>query len=556
MPKNLATWIARRVLKWAVLLYPAEKRAWGEAILAESALATETGVALSWMLGGLMVAFRAYFSRRLRRKSASSELAFIGPAQLPPPVPWKIAVICVAISGALLFVPDLRQALSVTYSSWTDEFVPRDETAWWEKIAREAEIKGDAPAMAFAAMRLPDAEGARFDEAVRLAGCATAKDPSLTWIYYFLVRRSEDTRFHASSPHPELTERLQHWDPQNAVPYLLAADEIVHAHRGDPQWRGLPGFTFDAPFRQEDIARIRGRGPQWREPMDRAFAAQVYDAYFTRRLQLDLDVMQRFGVLDPQLAAGTYLYSWWPPPLGNLREYAALRFAEGNVAEQSGQWENAAADYWFIAQFGQRMRLGAKGDAETANARTLQEVAYKHLQPVLLKLGRVQESQTVAYAAQLQNAENNETRVHGNSQRQRLFTIYFANGLLVHYCAIVFEASGLLMAVLLLTFALRRAPRFARLGITYAPIVLVLSSAGLLWAYHPYAEYYRSYLANPAATDEESILNVIILSRIPQYASGWNFLAQWPIYLWWAIITIGGAICIWLVSRTLRHRPV
>lgn len=201
MAERIASRIAVRVLQWAVQLYPPEKRAWGEAIVAEADSAAEVGTALLWMIGGLMVAFRAFVSRLFQRPAAKNETLLVGPAQIPPPVPWRLAVVCVAISATLLFVPDLRQALSVTYSSWTSEFIPRDETAMWEKIAREAEAKGDAPAMAFAAMRLPSPGGERFDEAVHLAEQAVAKDSSLTWTYYFLAQRRGDSRFRGS-PHP------------------------------------------------------------------------------------------------------------------------------------------------------------------------------------------------------------------------------------------------------------------------------------------------------------------------------------------------------------------
>jgi hypothetical protein len=547
MAESIASRIAVRVLKWAVQLYPPEKRAWGEAIVAEADSAAVLGTALSWMIGGLMVAFRVFFSRLFQRPAGKNETLLVGTAQAPAPVPWKLAVVCVAISAALLFVPDLRQALSVTYSSWTSELIPRDETAMWEKIAREAESQGDAPAMAFAAMRLPDAAGSRFDEAVHLAESAVAKDPNLTWTYYFLEQRKYDSRFRRS-PHPELAQHLQDWDPRNAMPYLVEANEIARDHEGDPQWRGRMGF------KEEQISRIRGRDPRWLERMGRAFAASTYDTYFDRRLDLDLKVMQRLGLLDPQLATDAYLSAHVLPPLVNMREYADLRFAEGENAERAGRWENAASEYWTVAQFGQRVCLGGKADAEIelSIARGLQESAFKRLQPVLLELGRVQEAQAIGYAAQLQREENDETRARGRSMGERLFTFSRVSGLWVHFCAIVFDASVLLMAIILLTFALKRAPRFVRLGLTYAPLLLVVSCTCLLCTYHPYAEYYRSFLANPSRQDQESIFNALMVTGIPQYG-----LRSWTLAdFWWAEIAVLGAICIWLVSRALRHRPV
>jgi hypothetical protein len=545
MADTAASRIMQSILTCAIRLYPPEKRAWGEAILAESDSVTEPSAALSWTVGGLMVAFRAFFSRLFRRPAAKSEPALTGPAQIPPPLPWKLVLVCLVISGALLFVPDLRQGLSVIFSSWRDEFKPTDETALWEKIGRDAESKGDAAAMAVAAMRLPDPEGNRFDEAVRLAEHAVAQDPSLTWTYYFLALRRGDSRFQGS-PHPEITQRLQNWDPQNAIGYLAQADKIAQTHEHDPQWRGRGS-------KEEKISHIRGRDPRWIEVMGRAFAAPVYDTYFARRLDFDLQVMQRLGVIDPQFATRAYFSADVLPSILNWREYADLRLAQGEEAERAGKWENAAGEYWAVAQFGQRVCLGHKGevDVELVIARDLQERSFKHLQPVLLKLGRAQEAQGVAYAAQLQHAENEEMRTHDNSEMRRLLTFSLASGLIVHFCAILSATSLLLIAVALFTFAVKRAPsKFVRFGLTYAPLVLVLSCTGLLCAYHPYAAYYKSYLANPSAQDHESILNVLLVSGVPRYVHS-EISADGHVYFWWAIIATGSAIAVLLASRAV-----
>lgn len=459
---------------------------------------------------------------------------------------------CLAISGGLLSAPDLRQGLSVIFSSWRDEFRTEDDTTVWGKIGREAESKGDAAAMAVASMRLSDPEGVHFDDAVRLAEHAVAKDPSLAWTYYFLAQRKNDSRFRGL-PHPELTQRLQNWDPQNAVPYLAEAHEIAQTHEQDPQWLGRGS-------KEAEISHIRGRDPRWLGRMDRAFAASAYDTYFARRLDLDLQVMQRLGVIDPQLAPTAYFSADVLPHLLHMREYAALRVAQGEEAERAGHWEDAASEYWTVAQFGQRVCLGHKGnvDVEVVIARGLQEESFKHLPPVLLKLGRPQEAQVVAYAAQLQHAGNEETAAHDKSEMRRLLTFSLASGLLVHLCAILSAASIFLIAVALFTVAVKRTrSRFVRFGLTYASLLLVLSCTGLLFAYHPYAANYRSYLANPSAQDHESILDVLLVSGVPQYVRSQTFVDNSHIYFWWAIIATGCAIGIWLalraVWRTMRQ---
>lgn len=275
MAEPITNRIAARVLKWAVQLYPPEKRVWGEAIVAEADPAAEFGAALSWMIGGLMVAFRAFVSRLFQRPAGKNETLLAGPAQIPAPVPWRLAVVCVAISAALLLVPDLREALSVTYSSWTSEFISRDETAIWEKIAREAESKGDAPAMAFAAMRLPSPEGERFDEAVRLAERAVAKDASLTWTYYFLAQRRGDSRFHGS-PHPELTERLQ----ELGLKKCSALPRPSGCNCGCPRWRSAMA-NVECQLRSAD-ARGRCSPPRTRSSVARTDGSGLRGTHLRR----------------------------------------------------------------------------------------------------------------------------------------------------------------------------------------------------------------------------------------------------------------------------------
>lgn len=561
--QRTANQLMKSALTWAIRFYPAEKRAWGEAILAEADFITDTGAAVSWTLGGLMVAFRAYFSRLLGGRSASDPVT-LGPAQTPPPVRWKLVLVCLAIVAALLFVPELRQALQVTFSTWRDQFrTDRDpfhsDRAAWQKIGREAESRGDAEAMAAAAVRLGDTGGAQFDEAVRLAERAVAKDASLTWIYCFLAEHNNDYWF-KGSPHPELSERLQAWDPQNAVTYLVGADAMVRAHQEDPPWKGLPGFAYlamEVAIQPDDMARLRERDPRWREMMDRAVAAPTYDDYFTRKVNLQVTVMRRLGLIDTQFAMNTVRASWFFfPPVRNLREYVALRFAEGAEAERRGHWQDAANEYSTLLQFGQRMSLDGKW-REAWIARDLQEAALNRLQSVLLKLGRPQEAQTAANQSQLLVAEGRNEMQHVREEWESLGKFSSECAFFVHLCSLVMFASAVLMVIALGTFAVTRVRSgFVRSALTWAPLLLVAGCAGLLLAYHPYAEFYGAFLANPATQDVESFIELGSLRWMAGDVGGWIFSVGLRLF-WWSVIGTGSAVCIWLTSRAAfwRARP-
>jgi hypothetical protein len=503
-----------------------------------------------------MVAFRAYFSNLFRRSTNRRESMVVGPMQAPPPMPWKFAFLCIAASVALLFVPDLRQALSVTYASWRGGFARYDESPTWERIARDAEKSGDAAGMAFAAVRLADAEGKHFDEALRLAQRAVAKDPSLTWTYYFLDRREQDTRFHGKR-HTELLERLRAWDAGNAVAYLATAEEAARAYKHDPNSHKADDSaltpdedrSLKEPFRSE----IRGFGPQWREWMDRGFAAPVYDDYLGRWLDLSRQVTRQYAVGDPIAA----LFGYWAMQVldvNEMRVYVELRLARGDEAQRAGRLEDATSQYWSVAQFGQRMRLStqrpmSEGYIQDLIANEVQQEAFQHLQPLLRQMGRSQEAEVVA--AEAENAIKERSAYRWESQRTDAFLS--SSALLVQFWTGLLALSVLLVAAALAAIAVRRSHlKFARFWLAYGSPMLAISCLGLLGAYRPYARAYAAFLEGPSDGGIGPLHDFYSLfgaqMQLTSLFSGDERL------LWWAVIAAGTATCIWLTSRALWRR--
>ncbi|HXZ26780.1 MAG TPA: hypothetical protein VEG08_02155 [Terriglobales bacterium] len=507
--------LAVGVLGWATRLYPAERRGWGEAILAEAeAVAPEQ--AWSWMLGGVMVAMRAFFSGLLRRPARTTEPALAEPAGPPPPLPWKAALLCLGIAGALFFLPEMRQGVGVTLSTWQNGWPPgRPAAVQWEKLGREAESRGDAPAMAFAAMRLPGEQG------VGLAERAVARDPGLTWVLFFVERH--EAQGVQPRLHPELLQQVERWDPENAVPYLAAAQE-----------------TSPFPFPPTAV-----RDARWRPLMDRAFAVPRYDDYIARRVQLEREVMKRWKRGSP-LDALAMFFSLPIPSIKDLQDYAQERLTEGQKAERAGQLEQAAEDYWAVAHFGQRMELGAQTDLEQVVAAHLQRLSFQRLQPVLVRQGRLQEGEAVAYEAQLQ-AEVGKNVMRSRMERAEASSR--SSAWLVQGAALLGALSLLALAAALAGWAAgRRRARWVRLGLRYAPPLLLASCALLPAAYYPYAQSFAAYLNGAGASSPRVLLGFLELWTIPQAA--WSPAAR-P-YLWSSVIALGSVACAWLLARTLR----
>ena len=511
MPGEWRKSAAVGVLAWATRLYPAERREWGEAILAE-ADELEAGRAWSWMLGGLLVALRAFFSALWRRRAATAEPGLAGPAGPPPLLPWKAAFLCLAIAGGLFFLPEMRQGVGTTIAAWQDIRRPAAE---WEEMGREAERRGDAQGMAFAAMRLPG------DEGVGLAERAVARDPGLTWALYFVERRGAQS--FRPRPHPELLQRVERWDAENAVPYLAEAQETSPA-------------SLSPPLR---------RDPRWRPLMDRAFAAPRFDDYITRRVELDREVMRRWQRANP-VDALTTLLSLPFPSLKDLQDYSALRLAEGAEAERAGNWEQAASHYWVLAHFGQRMRLGGETDLEQAEAAHLQKVAFQRLEPVLLRLGRTQEAQAAAYEAQM------PAPVRAISLMQ--FETLRSSAWLVHGAALLVLLSLLALGAALAGWiAGWRRSRWVQAVLRCAPPLVLAGCVLLAAAYYPYARIFSAYLNAPGAPSPRALWSFLNLWSLPQELRAEVLRShRGEVGLWWTVIALGGASCAWRLARALR----
>jgi hypothetical protein len=553
---NSADRIAHRVLRYAIRFYPAEQRAWGEAILAEADAITSLNTALSWTIGGLMVAFRVFLSHLVRRPFAKNEPALLGPAQAPPPLPWKMALVCLTISAGLLFVPELRQAFSVTFSISHEILTHRDDSARWEKIGRDAESKGDAAAMAMAAIHLADPRERHSEGAMQLARQAVGKDPTLTWIYSFLAQQDKGSPSRPADA--DLSHELQRWDPNNALPYLALAQEAAFQYEHEPHAVDLasPAGSSDKYLSEPVLTQVHERGPQWRQWMDRAFAAPAYDDYIARRLDLDRKVTQQYAIVDPvaTLAAATRMRS---TNLLDLRIYSQLRLAQGHQAELAGHWEDAASEYWAVAQFGQRMRSTTQrelGEGYIADliANALQVDAFERLSPVLGKLGRPQEASVIAASAKEQRREESAFI----SDRERSGAFFGSSAWLVFVWAFLACVSSLLLALALAAFlATRSSSRFVRFALSYVAPLLVASCAGLLLSYRPYALAFSTFSNNPSNGSLGPLLDFYSLFDVPGEIYYWIRGGQTLILFWWALIAAGVLFCTWLLLRAARRRP-
>src|SRR5215831_2994108 len=264
--------VCQYLLRQSIKLYPPEQRFWGHAAAAEARALPSQLSMVRWTWGAVWVAVRAGLARLL---SCPSDF-FLGTNSFLR-LSWRsLSPLVLVLSLSMFLVPEFRQALKTTTSMWiAGDPDPGLPPRTFQKLQKRAEQEHDAQTLAFLAMRSNDAV-----TSLRLADQAVALDPGLTWIFAGLL-------FPAAS---QRVEQLEHWDPENAVPYLRHADFI--------EWSAQAAQKKD---QRTILEEMRTGKTKFRALMQRGFAAPRYNSYLDRRLRLDREVMRKQGIAEPML---------------------------------------------------------------------------------------------------------------------------------------------------------------------------------------------------------------------------------------------------------------
>jgi hypothetical protein len=251
LPRRLAAFL----LQSAISIAPTYTLDWGHAMLAELRHVQGNWAALLWSFGSAGVLAKhallsLIFPSRNRPTMGSGGDLFSkdGPMRRPA---LAITAACVITSLLFFVAPVFRQAFRVSLLPWQIVFKTdyRRLGPELQSIVKKAEEGRDAEALAFVAFRHPDSS-----ESVRLADEAVRLDPNLVWVYAIVAVR------HSSDPDGWVAA-LERFDPQNALPHLIAAEKIDI----DQVLRGK------VPHRAED------EPPVWQSAMAAAFKSAKLD---------------------------------------------------------------------------------------------------------------------------------------------------------------------------------------------------------------------------------------------------------------------------------------
>ena len=407
------------------------------------------------------------------------------------------------------------------------------------QAAQTAEQKHDARTLAFVALH-----AGNLQERSRNAEHAVAADPKYTWVYFSLAPLDR------KSPQAQkwLTQ-LETWDPDNAVPYAEHAGNLVEPRNllGTPTPKVLDQLAQQA---------------DWRQLMEKAFAAPRYDSYTQKRFDLERNwLLERDLARPPVMLLSVASYPI--PNLLNLRTYASFEIDKlGKEAEAAGRNDEALRHYWSVAHFGERMQLAGGSLIEKLIASALQKTAYERIIPLLRKTGRNDEAASVEYS--LMSLVRFGETMRGKDPLQQSVN-YEWSALIVHIFAglvVVFSA----FTVICILYV--NAKRWIRTGVrgrlyqfltsaeNYAPILLFFACLGLYSTYYPYARNFHHYMTANGETHnfEPLFYNTLptfgILPGRVQLPLGNPFVP----YFWYALAGVALVVLVGALFR-LRRSP-
>jgi hypothetical protein len=538
------------LLESAIRIAPPGTRDWGQAMRGELPYVEGTWAAVVWALGGASVmakyALVSLFTPARRRSIASGDELFARNLSLD-----KVGLVAGAgcVLAAVLFfaAPPFRQAFRVALKPWYFVFqiAPVNFQPGFEALAHRAEMQHDPEGLAFCAVRLQNAH-----ESARLAEEAVRLDPDLLWLYAVVGLR-----------HPELSEigewaeKLERWDPQNALLHLITAESIERAL--------ILGGVRSQPSREQRQA--------WQSAMTAAFHSQRFDDYLDRVARLNRRVVPRYGLYDPYEVLSRDDLDLPVSAFENSERFAKSLLHSGEGLEARGDRKGARDKYWTVARYGQAIDSQGRTGFEHWAGTTLQAMAYKQLQTFCEKAGDQGQAALFSYLAAKFDADRGERRgfpgksAFGQYVSSRNAAVVEISGLMI----LIFSVLAVVAASTLIVGGRPGARTTAQHFKPVATMVVLTSAVGLLFSsvtlyltYRPYWYIFQGAILNgdrsQAAELRDFLAATQMLPGVPPridllldpllYSGSPSFL----FYAWTGMTLLG---VIGLVFILVRHFP-
>lgn len=550
---------AQSVARVLVRVWPAETRDWGLAFEAEFSAIETHGAAISWLIGGVMLFLREWWKhlwrvlgRPLGANAEQSQGSFTKHYSRLPRTPLWLMLLIMLSSAALLLHPEVWQALGSLRSVYSHTEWEPSQWSSVKKLRKISTSNRDPQLLALLSLLSNDEE-----ERMRLSEEAIEKDSSLTWLDYeqSLLPMSNLSQQHYL-PAARL-DRLLKWDPQNAVPHLLAAEVISKPARSD---------AFDALTRGQTGAaweKSSAQDPKWISEMNAAFSVPKYDSYTAQTTELVQSASSKFAVRDPDIALFV-LSRKRIMQFDVVRAYSNILMERGAVLEKAGDKNSSIAVYSQVLQFAQRMLLGRTIPSEEYFAQGIGEQACEKLEALYQLDGRKDAASLVAFQLAKWRAERDpkllrDVPLH---YRQAQWNSIAWSGLLINLGGLALLIAGPLALLSFLYVYWRRKISlqdrgridfWASIFADGAPWLLLASCMLIYFAYHPYARVCEAFMKGGLfSPDIESFLAAALSPRaLPDQE-----LIRDPYSLWFGATAILCLVVVFLLWRlTIRHKP-
>jgi hypothetical protein len=552
-----ATKLNQHFARAIVRVWPAASREWGQAFAAELPAVENAGAAIYWLIGGLMLLLREWLKhawRSLFRPIGSSDTAgtFAPRYSRTPRTPlWLMLALTIA-SVAILLHPEVHQVLRKLYAEYSSQ--PGWNPEQWSSVKELQKISRpnrDPQLLALVSLLSQDN-----NERLALSDEAIRKDPSLTWLDYeqsFLPANDFAAQAHLSQ---ERLERLQKWDPNNAVPHLLAAEIMTKPPRVEPLDMLISGRNKTG--REKALTD----NPQWASEMHAAFTAPKFDDYVPQLIELVRNVSSRFSLRDPEVAA--YVLSMRRGIRFDMsRGYADALLDHAATLQSSGKTTEAIGAFTEVLQFAQRMSLDGINPAEQYFEGEIGVDAGQKLAPLYDSIGRHGEASLIRFQLEKWAAERDPKilRYVPVHYRWSQWSSLAWSGFIISVAGFAL-ALGVPVTLIALVVVMRRrkipldhgsaTDFWASLCADSAPWLLFASSVLLYITYHPYAKVCTAFLkgGDTPPSIEAFLSSVMVPGIVPDYAQ----FAYEPFFQWVGITAALSAFLVFFLWRMMLRR--
>ncbi|HEV2315036.1 MAG TPA: hypothetical protein VGR94_07005 [Candidatus Acidoferrales bacterium] len=542
MPKTYLRRFAISLLRAAIRIAPHDTLDWGNAMLSELSAMEGDWAALRWAVGGARVltkqALLSIVIPGSHPRTVSGPGALFAKENPMRKATLSVIAACAAASFLFLLAPAFRQGFAVSQMQWhamVTHSWRRPISPALKTLAQQAEKTHDADALAFVAMRTSNSESARLaDEAVQL-------DPKLVWLYALVAPKPSEA--------DDRISKLEQWDPQNALPHFIEAENIDIAQSLSGK---VPRNTSD-------------ESPAWQLAMAAAFRSAKLDDYHDQLKALDRRVVARYDFGNPYEVLDGECDPCWPSYLAwDASRYAKSMLESGETLEAHGDPKGALKKYLAVARFGQMMTP----DGDFLMDRVFSLVVnrplkedYQRLASLYQKQGENEQAELFALLAQKIAQSEADYRIMARQEA--------VGNAVTRWNASVVQASGLLLSIsvaLLLICVLAVIVRSRSLHLSSlrasrgtlalglcGVIGLLLSSALLYVSYRPYAEILQQFIRTGNDRRIPELDEFLSYMQTPLGAHGFQNQATFVFYFWFGVSALCVIALLFVLVRHLAH---